>query len=228
MNEVKILVAVPTAGYSRNDEFYDYYNLLERPEGTICTFARGQSPARNRNLMIKQGLQHNVTHFMFLDDDIAFAPDLLTKLTKHADKDMVTALYLMRAYPHQPIIFSYADSEGKCQHYYPSDGENGLIKIVACGLGACLIKAEVFKELEEPWIRLGELERDHWCDDIGFFNRARKAGFELYCDLSIVVGHMAKVKIWPQMREGKWTTVYDTGGIGEVIFPAIAPTLVEK
>lgn len=219
----KFMVAVPTAGYSRDDEFYDYYNLLNKPPGTICTFARGQSPARNRNLMIEQGLQHNVTHFLFLDDDIAFPPDLLDRLAKFADKDIVTALYLMRNYPHQPIIFDHTDSEGKCGHYYPSDGEDKLVRISACGLGACLIRAEVFKALEKPWIRLGELEKDHWCDDIGFFRRARAAGFELYCDLSTPVGHMGKVKIWPTLRDGKWMVLYDTGGLGEVIFPAIAP-----
>lgn len=219
----KVLVGVPTAEIARRADFYDYYNMLERPAGTICTFAHGQSPARNRNLIIEQAIAHECTHIMFLDDDVAFAPTLLSDLMKYSDKDVVTALYLMRNYPHQPIIFSEALEDGRCKHLYPSDDNTGLVEIVACGLGACLIKTEIFKALEKPWIRLGELEKDHWCDDIGFFRRVREAGFKLYCDLSIQVGHMAQATIWPQHTDGKWQTMYDTSGKGRVAFPAIRP-----
>lgn len=217
----RVLIGIPTAGYSRNDEFYDYYNILRKPEGTICTFARGQSPARNRNLMIEQGLQHDITHFMFIDDDVSFGPDLLDRLLKHKDKDVVTALYLMRSYPHQPIIFDFANEKGECAHHFPVNDD--LVEIVACGLGACLIRREVFEKLEKPWIRLGELELDHWCDDIGFFRRVREAGFKMYCDLSTTVGHMSQVKIWPHYQDGKWFVRYDTNGRGHVVFPAIVP-----
>lgn len=219
----KILVGVPTAEMARRADFYDYYNMLERPAGTICTFAHGQSPARNRNLIIEQAIAHECTHIMFLDDDVAFAPTLLSDLMKHSDKDVVTALYLMRNYPHQPIIFDEALEDGRCKHHYPADEKTGLIEIVACGLGACLIRIEVFKALEKPWIRLGELEKDHWCDDIGFFRRVREAGFKLYCDTSIQVGHMAQATVWPQYVDGKWHTMYDTSGKGRVAFPAIRP-----
>ena len=222
MNIPKILVAVPTAGYSRNDSFYDYYNMLDKPEGTICTFARGQSPARNRNLMIEQALEHNCTHILFIDDDVAFPPDMLRKLMVH-DKDIVTALYFMRQYPHQPIIFDYSDNEGKCHWLYPDDSQHELIKIENCGLGAVLIKTEVFKRMEKPWVRLGELEKDHWCDDISFFNRARAVGFELYCDLTIKVGHMVQTVVWPNYVDGKWFVTYDTCGTGSITFPMPRP-----
>jgi hypothetical protein len=220
--KTKIMIAVPTSGFSRNDAFYDYYNLLEKPAGTVCVFARGQSPARNRNLMIQQALEHDCSHILFLDDDVAFPTNLLTSLIKH-DKDVVTALYLMRSYPHQPIIFDYADDEGKCGWHFPSDKESGLIKIVNCGLGSVLIKAEVFKKLKKPWITLGELEKDHWCDDISFFNRVRAAGFEIYCDLDIHVGHMANVIIWPAKNDDAWQVVYDTHGTSSVSFSMPRP-----
>lgn len=224
MTETKILVGVPTAEYARRADFYDFYNMLDRPMGTICTFAHGQSPARNRNIMIEQALEHNCTHILFLDDDVAFKPDLLTRLLAH-DKDIVTGLYLMRNYPHQPIIFDYADNKGKCRYRYLKDGEKGLVEIINCGLGACLIKTEVFKSMEKPWIRLGELEKDHWCDDIGFFNRVRAAGFKLYCDLDCPVGHFASVTIWPNNVDGVWFTSYDSRGTSQVTFPQLKPEM---
>src|SRR5688572_144293 len=193
MTEAKIFIAVPTKGMTANDHFYDFYNMLERPEGTIQTFARGQSPARNRNIMIQQALDHNATHILFLDDDTAPPPDLLRRLYAY-NKDVITALYLMRNFPHQPIIFDYTNEKGECRWHEILDEKPGLIEIFNCGLGACLIKTDVFRKMSElglatdhkgvtgKWIRLGEAESDHWCDDVSFFNRVRSAGFKLFCD----------------------------------------------
>lgn len=212
----KVLIAVPTAEFARRADFYDYYNQLEKPAGTICTFAHGQSPAKNRNLMIEQALEHKCTHILFLDDDTAFNSDLLTRLLAH-NKDVVTGLYLMRNFPHKPIIFDKID--GAKAGYYNLNGDRGLIPITNCGLGCVLIKIEVFKKLENPWITLGEIEKDQWCDDISFFNRVRNAGFSLFCDLNCVVGHFASITIWPTRVNDKWHIAYDSKGTSQVSFP---------
>lgn len=216
----KILIGIPTAEYARRADFYDYLNGLIKPDGTYVFMSHGQSPARNRNLMIKYALEQNCTHVMFIDDDTAFPPDMLMKLLAH-DVDIVTGLYLMRNFPHQPIIFDSSMEDGRCAYHFLDNNEKGLIEILNCGLGSCLIKTHVFKAIEEPWIRLGELEKDHWCDDIGFFNRVRAKGFKIHCDLDCPVGHVASMIIWPDRVDGKWMTVYDTSGKGRVSFPAI-------
>lgn len=215
----KIFIAVPTADIARQAHFYDYFNMLEVPLGTIKAFAHGQSPARNRNVMIQQALAYNCTHILFIDDDTCPPPDIISKLLAH-NKSIVTGLYLMRSFPHQPIIFEKTYANGECLHRFLQDDEEGLIEVSSCGLGAALIKIEVFKELEQPWIRLGEVESDHWCDDIGFFKRAKDAGYRIFCDLSVKVGHMQQVTLWPVYKDGKWYTSYDTRGISQVTFPA--------
>ena len=162
MVDTKVMVAVPTAEMARRADFYDYFNRMDKPLGTILTFAHGQSPARNRNIMIEQGLAHGATHMLFIDDDTAFQPDLLTRLLKH-NVDIVGGLYYMRSYPHTPIVFDYVASDGRCRTRYLKDGDSGLVEVVGMGLGCCLIKTQVFRDVEAPWIRLGELEPDHWC-----------------------------------------------------------------
>lgn len=225
---MKIMIGVPTQEVARRADFYDYFNTLEKPEGTMITGAHGQSPARNRNMIISQALEQNCTHVFFLDDDVAFQSDLLMRLLAH-NKDIVSGYYLMRNYPHMPILFDIAQNDGKCRHYFPPDEQNGLIEAVAFGLGACLIKIDVFKAMieeskDKTWIRLGELEKDHWCDDIGFFNRARAYGFKLYCDLNARVGHMAHCTIWPSYKDGRWMVEYDTNSQhGRVGFLALRP-----
>jgi len=219
----KIMVGIPTAEFARQAIFYDFYNTLIRPEGTLCMFAHGQSPARNRNLIIQTALDHECTHIFFLDDDLQFGPETLNKLMAH-DKDIVSGYYLMRNYPHKPILFSEALEDGRCRNMFPTnDVEPGLVPMVATGLGCCLIKTEVFKAMEKPWIRLGELETDHWCDDIGFFRRVRSTfpDLKMWCDLSVTCGHMGVAAIWPVYQNGKWHVSYDTQGPGRVAFPAV-------
>jgi hypothetical protein len=223
ISEKKIFLAVPTGERARNADFYDYYNTLIRPEGTICSFAHGQSPAKNRNEMIALAQKTDCTHIFFLDDDMAPAPDILMKLMIH-NVDIVSALYLSRNYPHLPIFFDTAYHNGLCKYSFLTPEKSGLQKGVNCGFGCVLIDLKVFKDLEKPYVRLGEIVKDEWCDDVGFFNRVRAAGFEIYCDFDVLVGHNHNITLFPKRLEnGSWVTEYRIGA-GAVTFPQVLPT----
>lgn len=224
MVDSKVLIGCVTGEYARRADFYDYYNTLEKPANVMAMFAHDRSPAHGRNIIIHQALKHDATHVLFIDDDMAFPKDSLNRLLEH-DVDCVSGLYLRREYPHQPLIFDYADDEGRCLYTYLEGNEEGLKPIVAAGLGFCLIKTAVFKKMEQPWIRLGELDPQEWCDDIGFFNRFREAGFQAYCDMNCRIGHIATMIVWPNYGEDdKWYTGYDTGSSkGMINTPQIEP-----
>lgn len=229
-NQQKVMIAVPTAEGSRYAFFYSHLASIDKPENTIQLMSNGQSPARNRNIAIREAIHHDCSHILFLDDDVIVQPDVLKRLLAH-DKDIVTGLYMMRNFPHKPIVFSYSNDKGECA-WMDISGKRGLIEIVNTGLGLALIKVDVFKKMVEMgktfkngdkdcWIVLGELEKDHWCDDIGFFNRARECGYKLYCDLDVVGSHMSTVKITPVIQDGQWHVEYDTNGTGHVRFPFV-------
>lgn len=233
---MKIMVGVPTSGYLRNASFLEGIGGLRRPNGSINAYVHGQSPARNRNEIIRLALQHDCTHILFVDDDTCPPPDMLEKLIAH-DKDMVTGVLLKRDFPHHPILFYSVDEKGNCgvQFLHELPGE-GLIKIVNCGLGCVLIKTDVFRTMEpfvavkdtiDPpqWITIGQVQKDHWADDIDFFNRALKLGFELYVDLSIQVGHMGQIIITPEFKDGNWLTVYNVGNSTPISMPCVRPAV---
>lgn len=224
MVDAKVMIGVPTQEYARRADFYDYFNTLNKPPNCVAMFCHDRSPAHSRNLIVEQAIIYNCTHVLFIDDDMAFKPDALNKLLEH-DVDIVSGLYLRREYPHQPLFFDLADDEGKCLYGYLDGIESRMREIVAAGLGFCLIKIGVFEKLEKPWIRLGELASDQWCDDIGFFNRVRKAGFKSYCDTECRVGHIGTMIIWPNKVDGKWFTGYDTGK-DMINTPQIIPNVV--
>lgn len=204
---MKLLVGLSTGEYVRNASFIPSFIGLLRPEGSFTMTVHGQSPATSRNMIIKRALENDCTHIFFMDDDMILPPDTLLKLIEHK-KDIVSALYLLRSFPHRPAFFDKAYENGRCKFTFLEKGMTGLIKGVNCGLGAVLISTNVFKALEEPYVRLGEIEKDGWCDDVGFFNRCRQAGFDIYCDLDSPVGHMASLTIWPEYNDGEWFTNY--------------------
>jgi hypothetical protein len=226
----RVMIAVPTLEYARRADFYDYVNMIDKniPDTEVGqTFAHGQSPARNRNTMIEIALKNNFTHMLFLDDDVVPRPDIIKKLLAH-DVDIVTGLYLMRSHPHLPILFDESFTNGSCRFSILHPGLKGLVQVKNTGLGAALIKTDVFKRMSDdlPWIRLGQCEKDHWCDDIDFFNRARDIyGYKIWCDLECPVGHMLSATIFPMRKEdGTWVTAatFDQKNIFEL--PQHIPT----
>lgn len=222
--EVKVMIGTPTAGFIRNSTFIDYIYQLEKPNA-ILTYSHGASPAKGRNLIIETALEASCTHVMFIDDDMAPPAYGLMRLLSH-DKDIVTGLYLMRSYPHLPVVFDEAYSDGLNKHMFLTPGLEGLVEVTNAGLGFVLIKTDVFRKMDKPWITLGELEKDGWCDDISFFNRARAAGFKIYCDLNCCVGHMAQTTVTPTLVDGKWVTTYNTGSLDAIQFPQIIPEVL--
>jgi hypothetical protein len=209
----------------RQAKFWGWFLCIDKPDGTTVSMSHGQSPAQNRNILIRQALEHNCTHIFFVDDDVLIPQDALKRLLAH-DKDIVSGLYLMRNFPHAPIAFNVAMKDGKCRFKFLNNEETGLIEVVNFGLGCCLIKTDVFRKMPDPWIRIGQLNTQEWNDDIDFFNRARgDYDYHLWLDLDVRCGHMGTVVIWPEYKEDKgiWLTSYDTQGAGHASFYAATP-----
>lgn len=230
MPEVKVYIGIPTAEHARFAVFYDYVNMLQKPTGTVGASFHTNAGAYNRNLIIDDALAMGCTHILFIDDDMAFPPNALVRLLKH-NLDLVSGLYFNRTHPHPPLLFTSRINNGDgYRRRYLKHNETGLTKVDACGFGFFLAKTHVFKHLEEPYIRHGEIKQDKRNEDLGFCRRITEAGFDIYCDLDVVCGHIGIATFWPSYnkKDNKWYTAVDTGSnelvtieqeTGEVITP---------
>ena len=215
----KIMMVVATRDVVKYPWFYDYFHLLHKPDGSVAAFVHAASPAAARNTLITAALEHDCTHIFFIDDDMELKPDTLERLMAH-NKDVVGGFYLMHHYPHQGLTFTGEEKDGQALWHNVST-ERGLLEVSHTGLGCVLFNLDVFKALEKPWVRLGQIKKDEWCDDVDLYNRVRAAGFKIYVDVDTPVGHMGEVIVRPSYRDGRWHVEYDTRGPQCVAFPMV-------
>jgi GT2 family glycosyltransferase len=67
-----------------------------------------------------------------------------------------------------------------------ADRSSELIEVDAVGTGIMLIRKKVFKELPEPWFYF----KNDFSEDIMFCKEAKKAGYKIYVDTTLSVGHV--------------------------------------
>lgn len=161
-----------------------------------------------RNTLVKRSLDCGSEWILFIDDDQVFPPNLLISLLSH-EVEIVSALYLRRAGDHSPVAFSHRRQDGLYEALDLSQlpGE-GLLKVHACGAGGLLIRSEVFRAISDQpdWFQHGYIPGTDWnaAEDIIFCEKARAAGFDIYVDLGMPIGHMAPSAIWPSYVDKEW------------------------
>ncbi len=189
---MKILIGVPCME-TVQIEYVNSLLRLNKPQGTQILHVPLSLVYIAREKIIDFAIQNEFTHVMFIDSDMVFQSDMLARLVKH-DKDIVSAMAFQRKPPYNPCCYAElkigALGENIAKPITLDFSNLGLTEIEGCGMSNCLINVEVFKKIREtgefcffPVPGMGE--------DLAFCIRARKAGYKIYADTSITVGHMA-------------------------------------
>ena len=129
-----------------------------------------------RNQCVEAARMAKATHVLFLDSDLTFPHDLMSRLLAHGE-DIVGGLYVQRVPPHAPLGVT---SEGRQEAV-----TSGLKKMKQMPTGCLLIKTSVFDKLPKPWFNTKEVGEKIMGEDYYFCERATAAGFEIWCDGSL-------------------------------------------
>lgn len=207
-----VSICTPCAGDGKRN----FWRALERMRFAslaagidTASFTRGGSViSHNRNLLVQDTFLKapRATHILWLDDDMYFENDLLVRLLQHK-RDIVCANAYRKYEPFVPVVSVMRSKESIFNpiHIRPDDPEAGLKRVTSSGTGCVLEKIEVIKKLDFPWfdtmyVLAPEDDADRFKhieghvligEDTYHMMKATKAGFKIYCDFSLEVGHIS-------------------------------------
>ena len=151
---------------------------VENPLYIVAT--EGYTISENRAYILNQARKANCTHLLFIDDDMVFPKDTLTRLMSH--KEAVVGLpYHSRTLENK--AYNIIDEEGKAVTELPEE----LFKVQHVGTGVMLIDLSIIPDLKMPYFFMETHETGFTLtgEDAWFCLQVRKAGHSVWCDPNI-------------------------------------------
>lgn len=162
-------------------------------------FSTGQPLDIARNIIISNGLQRNVSHILYLDEDVILKPETIPELYE-AHFPIVGAVYYGRNPPYNVVANISRNPITRdtiVQKRTASPDGKALMEVHEVGMGATLIDMRVFSRIAQthqlPWFcmlrhpeQLAEIEKD----DTGIFynyQEAKALGYRCkYCSNTLI------------------------------------------
>jgi len=181
--EPKVVIAVPVA---------DASFMKARTAASICHTIIGSGGividmllriscdiVSSRTWLVLEAIKNGATHILFVDSDMTFPEDTLIRLLSH-EKPIVGVEYNKREFPLK-LVSEALDERS----------ETALYKAKHVGTGMLLIDLTVFPKLKGPWFNFGRDGQGALAmgEDVWFCNTARDAGFDVWVDPTIKMGH---------------------------------------
>lgn len=147
----------------------------------------------SRDAMATEAIKNEFDYVMWFDSDMVFPADTLVRLMntlKEKDLDIISGLYFRRIPPYSPVLFDKLEIEGEaCEWSEFTKLPEELFEIGACGFGCVLMKTDVFFDVQAKFGQMfAPIGRNG--EDVAFCWRARQCGYKIYCDPTLVCGHV--------------------------------------
>jgi GT2 family glycosyltransferase len=201
-----VIIGVPLP-YTRSIDLLTclWVEYQKRKENMMALYESSRWASHGRNNVIYKTLQYlpGATHIFFIDRDVVPPVDAIERLMDH-DKDVVVGVTPI--YKEQPCwsVMKYDPEETIDNIFKPipyNDLPDKLFRAHHFGATTVLIKRHVFEKMGYPWYQdlfapgsllLGQ--------DLFFTAKAKRYGFELWCDPTIECEHI---------RQSEMKTVFD-------------------
>lgn len=160
---------------------------------------------RARNEIVKAALQTGCHYLLMIDDDhiididdgalpsqrYDFARKLIAHLEENPKIGLVGALYYQRHGLCHPVLMRKGP-DGKYYWFKDEDIEHKLQKVDVAGGGCMMINCKVFDRIGDPWFEPESTA--NLGTDLQIAEKIRNAGWEVWADTSIELGHVATKK----------------------------------
>ena len=209
---MKLLIGIPTMDFVHVEFMKCLCALIQRLRDDRVDFTldinSGTLVYLARERIAHRAINEEYTHVLWLDSDMIFNPSILDDLM-FSGKGFVTGIYHARRKGYASCIFKSIEIN-KIERFdeYPSE----TFEIAGCGFGCVLVETEILKAVclnkgtcFTPLKHLGE--------DIAFCQRAKEMGYKLYCEPSVVCGHIGHITIYPEDHEAWKNTISNYGEV---------------
>jgi GT2 family glycosyltransferase len=154
----------------------------------------------NRQKLLQTAIKERSTHLMFIDTDVFFQPDSVTRLLAH-DKDIVGGLYNIKVMPKQNALRVLSitgepiavPATAIPRQLFDRVYDPGCA-FIAPPTGFLLINVDRVREVGlDPLTAFDFMRRsngDLVGEDVAFCERAHMAGLEIWCDPTVAVEHI--------------------------------------
>ena len=188
-DDIMLGIGVPSTERVYFAEFVDSFYCVSRPVNVAYIKPAGKGPMDAiRNELVKAAQELKCTHLWMADTDQIYPRDTLLKLLRHR-LDVVSAKVHRRYPPYDPLLL-----RGKIHDYKSVPEEEwkagGLVEVAATGCGSIVYNMKVFDAVAEPWFEFLIHEADPIGEDVHFCHKLKEAGFKIFVDCDIRIGHL--------------------------------------
>ena len=186
VNQPLVAIGIPSGDMVHADFAMTLANFCINPGARIFLLnAKSSLVAFGRNQCVTAALLAKATHLLFLDTDMIFPLNTLSRLLAH-QKDIIGAVYSQRAAPFHPLGVM---KSGEHKHV-----PRGVHPMAMIPTGCLLIRTHVFEKLSKPWFNTIAAGDSLLGEDYFFCHNAIAAGMEIWCDgdLSRELGHIGQ------------------------------------
>ena len=189
---MNILIAVPCMDQVPAP-FCQSLAQLQKVGNCVLAMQTGSLVYTARNYLATQAIKNEADFVFWLDSDMVFRPDTLSSMMetlKGNDLDILTGLYFRRVPPYSPVLYKKLSIDGVKADFAEFDEiPDKLFEVAACGFGCVLMKTDVFFDVQGKFGNMFAPIGNNG-EDVAFCWRARECGYKIYCDPSLVCGHV--------------------------------------
>lgn len=185
---MRLAFCVPTSGTCPSTFAYAlahsvaFFATWEGTEDVTLLMQESSVVHSNREQLARRALEWGATHICWCDHDMYWPPKAVVSLISR-DQPIVACNYPKRKYP---IEWTAVTLEGERLPTRPES--TGLQEVQYCGMGLCLVKAEVYEKLEAPWFLPGYMrdQQEYTTEDAPFMVRCK-----MELDIPTLIDHDA-------------------------------------
>lgn len=179
-------------------QFVQSLLFMDKPDDCRCVLASGSLVYDSRNELIARARESGADRILFVDSDMKFERDMMTRLSADIDAgcEIVSSLCFKRRPPFTPVIYSQMElieengkkiPTAKVMHDYP---QADLFEVEAVGFGCVMLSMSAVEKVIDAFGPYPFAPALGFGEDMSFCMRARKAGVKIWCDSRVRVGHV--------------------------------------